>query len=84
MWDEEEPRLLVCEAKLLPKSGKSKMNMSLPEPSPGTSSSRRASSSTMTMPAASDSDKDSKVSTEESRRVVQTPTFLNSEERTLL
>ncbi|XP_021936986.1 intraflagellar transport protein 140 homolog isoform X3 [Zootermopsis nevadensis] len=60
VWDEDEPRLLVCEAKLLPKSGKSKMSVPLPEPSPGTSSSRRASSSTMTMPAASNSDKESK------------------------
>ncbi|XP_069684990.1 intraflagellar transport protein 140 homolog [Periplaneta americana] len=61
-WDEEEPRLLVCEAKLLPNSGKSKISMAMPEPSPGTSWSRRASSSTMTVLAASGSEKKDKTS----------------------
>ena len=61
-WDEEEPRLLVCEAKLLPHQGKNKSSMAIPEPSSGMSWSRRASSSTMTMFAASSSDKKDKVS----------------------
>jgi hypothetical protein len=65
-WDEEQPRLLVCEAKLLPKSGNLKMSMPFTEPSPGASSSRRGSSSTMTMLAPSGSDKNGKVSEEES------------------
>ena len=61
-WDEEEPRLLVCEAKLLPHQGKNKSTMMLPEPGPGASWSRRASSSTMTMFAASSTEKKDKVS----------------------
>ena len=43
-WDEEEPRLLVCEAKLLPDQGKHKISSAM-----GMSWSRRASSSTMTV-----------------------------------
>lgn len=65
-WDEEEPRLLVCEAKLLPRSGSSRISMPQPEPTSGMFSSRRASSSTMTMIVASDSDNNSKVSAKES------------------
>lgn len=61
-WDEEQPRLLVCEAKLLPKSGNRKISMPFTEPIPGASSSRRGSSSTMTMLEPSGTDKNGKVS----------------------
>jgi hypothetical protein len=73
-WDEEQPRLLVCEAKLLPKSGNCKMSMPLSEPSAGASSSRRGSSTTMTMLIPSGSDKNSKVSDEE----FKVPKIVNS------
>lgn len=77
-WDEEEPRLLVCEAKLLPKPGKSKISVPVSEPSPGTSWSRRASSSTMTVLAPSDFDQKNKVSAEKLGRGI--PKFSDSEE----
>jgi hypothetical protein len=69
-WDEEEPRLLVCEAKLLPRSGSRRISIPQSEPTSGVPSSRRASSSTMTMPVVSDSDNNSKVSVKESDKDV--------------
>jgi len=74
-WDEEQPRLLVCEAKLLPKSRDHKMSMPFSEPSSGTSSSRRGSSTTMTMLAPFGCDKNSKVSEEEGLGMPKYPKF---------
>ena len=74
-WDDEQPRLLVCEAKLLPKSRNRKISMPFSEPSPGTSSSRRGSSTTMTMLGPSGCDKNIKVSEEEGLGMPKYPKF---------